>query len=83
MTFLTVQRILGALLSMFSFTMLPPIAVAVLFQDPTWSVFLVSFGIVLAGGLALWWPVRKRRRDLRIRDGFLVVALFWVVLGLF
>ena len=83
MTFLTVQRILGALLSMFSLTMLPPIAVALLFQDPTWSVFLASFGIVLAGGLALWWPVRKRRRDLRIRDGFLVVALFWVVLGLF
>ena len=30
----------------------------------------------------LWLPVREYRRELRIRDGFLVVVVFWVVLGL-
>ena len=29
----------------------------------------------------VWLPVRKKIRELRVRDGFLVVALFWVVLG--
>lgn len=29
-----------------------------------------------------WWPVRNRRRELSLRDGFLVVVLFWLVLGL-
>jgi len=42
---------------------------------------LDAFFFLLITGLLIWWPVRKHERDLRLRDGFLVVALFWVVLG--
>ena len=76
-----VQRILGLLLTMFSVTMLPPILVAWLFNDGTWVAFGLAFLVVLSLGGMIWWPVRKAQRDLRLRDGFLVVALFWVVLG--
>ncbi len=76
-----VQRILGLLLTMFSVTMLPPILVALLFRDGTWAAFGLAFLVVLGLGVVIWWPVRKIQRDLRLRDGFLVVALFWVVLG--
>lgn len=31
----------------------------------------------------MWAPVRKSQRDLRYRDGFLVVVLFWTVLATF
>jgi trk system potassium uptake protein TrkH len=79
----TVQRVLGVLLTLFSFTMLPPIAVGVLLGDPTWEVFATSFVIILIAGLFLWLPVRTRRQEMRLRDGFLIVALFWIVLGLF
>jgi trk system potassium uptake protein TrkH len=30
----------------------------------------------------LWYPVRDSRKDLRLRDGFLVVASFWAGLGM-
>jgi trk system potassium uptake protein TrkH len=83
MTGFTVQRMLGLLLSMFSTTMLPPLFVALLFEDGTWSVFAGSLLIILGAGVALWWPARRAHRELRIRDGFLIVALFWIVLGLF
>jgi trk system potassium uptake protein len=63
--------------------MLPPIAVAVLYDDGTWTAFAASFAVIAGLGLLLWWPVRRKRRDLRLRDGFVVVALFWVVLGTF
>ncbi|MEM7407202.1 MAG: TrkH family potassium uptake protein, partial [Pseudomonadota bacterium] len=33
-------------------------------------------------GIALWYPARAQRRELRLRDGFMVVVLFWLVLGL-
>jgi trk system potassium uptake protein TrkH len=36
----------------------------------------------MAAGLLAWLPTRKQRGDLRLRDGFLVVALFWCVIGL-
>jgi trk system potassium uptake protein TrkH len=79
----TVQRVLGLLLAMFSVTMFAPMIVSWIFQDGTWTIFMESFAITAGFGIALWWPVRRRKQELRLRDGFLVVALFWVVLGLF
>ena len=76
-----VQRILGLLLMLFSVTMLPPIGVSLYFQDGNWQPFVDAFGALMLMGAAVWWPVRKKVRELRVRDGFVVVALFWVVLG--
>ena len=76
-----VQRILGLIVTMFSLTMLPPVAVSLYFDDGCWQVFAQSFGILLAAGLLLWLPVHRIERDLRLRDGFLVVALFWILLS--
>ena len=76
-------RILGLLLTLFSVTMLPPLLVGVLSEDDTVSGFLSAFGITFLSGIVLWLPVRRISRDLQIRDGFLVTALFWTVLGLF
>jgi len=81
MHFATVQRILGLIITMFSLTMLPPVAVSLLFDDGQWLPFAQSFAILLVAGLALWLPVHRVDRDLRLRDGFLVVALFWILLG--
>jgi len=75
------QRILGLLLMMFSVTMLPPVAISLWFDDQAWLSFVESFGMILVAGTLFWFPVRHRRKDLRLRDGFLVVASFWTVLG--
>ncbi len=82
-TFLAIQRVLGFLVMIFSLTMLMPIVVSLIFADGTWNAFAQSFLIVLGSGAIIWYPVRNEDRELRLRDGFLVVALFWVVLGLF
>lgn len=76
-----VQQILGLMLLMFSLAMLPPAGVALLYGDGHWHPFLLSFAVIAAIGLSLWLPVRRVRRDLRLRDGFLVVAVFWSFLG--
>jgi trk system potassium uptake protein TrkH len=76
-----VQRILGLLLMLFSITLLPPVAVSLYFQDRNWQPFFDAFIALLVLGALIWWPVRKKARELRLRDGFVVVALFWVVLG--
>lgn len=76
-----VQKILGLLLSVFSLTLLPPLAVALFMRDGTAGAFAAAICVILGAGLALWLPVRGRSRDLKLRDGFLVVVLFWFVLG--
>ena len=79
---LVVQRILGLLLMMFSITMVPPVIVDLIYKEQSWTPFVESFGITLFVGLLLWYPVRDSRKDLRLRDGFLVVASFWAGLGM-
>ena len=81
MQLLAIQRILGLLLSVFSFAMLPPAALALFYQDGQVPPFLAAFGLLLGAGVLLWLPARSVRRELRLRDGFLVVVMFWVVLS--
>ena len=76
-----VQKIIGILLMLFSATMLPPLLVSLLYQDGNWQPFVESFVIILSIGALCWWPRRKTTRELRHRDGFLIVSLFWCVLG--
>src|SRR3546814_16932583 len=40
-------------------------------------------GLSLSVGALVWWPVRNHRGELNMRDGFLVVVLFWAVLSAF
>ena len=83
MNWTVVQRILGLLLMMFSLTMLPPIGFSLYYNDHSWLPFVEGFGLTLAAGFLIWLPVHRSRKDLRLRDGFLVVAAFWTVLGTF
>ncbi|MES1945311.1 TrkH family potassium uptake protein [Salinisphaera sp. PC39] len=81
--FVITQRVLGLLLMLFSFAMLVPAAAAILFRDGELAAFVDGFAATFLAGLLLWLPVRHLRRDLKLREGFLVVVLFWVVLSLF
>ena len=77
-----IQRLLGQLLLLFGATLLAPMLVSVAAADGEAVHFAEATLLTVALGLTLWLPVRGAGADLRPRDGFLVVALFWVVLGL-
>lgn len=82
MHFSIILKVLGLLLMLFSVTLIPPTLVSVIYDDSALSVFLASFLIILLFGLLMWWPFHKAKHELRTRDGFLITALFWTVLGL-
>jgi trk system potassium uptake protein TrkH len=81
MQMLVIQRILGLLIMVFSTTLLPPIATGLIYQDGAVSPFVEAFFVTLFAGFLLYLPVCKHKEELRLRDGFLVVVLFWTVLG--
>ena len=81
MQYFVILRILGLLLMLFSFTQLLPMVVGWLCGDVDVTPFLKAFFVLLTGGAVMWFPVRFYKSELRLRDGFLVVILFWTVLG--
>ncbi len=76
-------RIQGALLMILSLSMLPPFAISEWYHDGSALSFLSSFAITLLAGLILWLLFRKYKDDLKTRDGFLIVVMFWSVLSFF
>jgi len=79
---LVILRIVGILLMIFSSTVIPSIIVSWWYNDSETGTFLNAFLVILLSGFLIWLPVKNRRRELRIRDGFIVVVLFWFVFGL-
>jgi len=79
-----IQRILGQLLMVFSVTMLPPLLVGLYYaESDAVNSFGEAFIATLLTGFLLWLPYYKYKGDLRLRDGFIIVVLFWTVLGIF
>lgn len=75
-------KILGLLLMLFSaLGNVPPLIVSYIYNDGAASAFINSFLIVFAIGFVLWALTARSRKELGNRDGFLIVTLFWAVLG--
>jgi len=81
MSLAAVLRILGLLLTIFSFTLVPPFVLSLAAQDGAFVAFATAFALTMGVGVISWLPVRKIRRELRLRDGFVVVVMFWTVLS--
>jgi len=76
-----IQRIMGQFLMLFSITLLPPVLIDLLYEEDAAHAFFYSYLFLLFIGFLLFLPVRNKKDDLRLRDGFVVVFLFWLVLG--
>jgi trk system potassium uptake protein len=75
-----VAHVLGLLLASFALTYLLPIACSLIMADGLWPRFLLA-GLITAGaGLLLAVLTFARRRELRPRDGFMLVTLGWLLL---
>lgn len=78
-----ITKIVGLFLVLFSIVMLVPVGISIFYSDKALNAFLLSFVWTMSVGLALYGIFRKQEIVLRTRDGFLIVVLFWTVLGFF
>jgi len=83
MHYRAIIRILGLLVALFSATMIPPAIVSLIYEDGSGLPFFLAFILCILTGCAFWYPNRSHRQDLRAREGFLIVVLFWSVLASF
>jgi trk system potassium uptake protein TrkH len=85
---LLIARILGLFALLFAATLTVPVSVGLIYGEgdlrhllmPLAGALVLGSGLWLAGGLGVRLGL-GRRGELGVRDGFLIVALFWVLLS--
>ena len=81
--FAPVYRALGMIIMLFGLTMLAPLILSYVSNDGAQAVYDESFALTMLCGAFLWYRYRNCKRELTIRDGFLMVVLVWSVLPAF
>ena len=69
------------MLMLFSITYVMPIVTSLVYADGQLARFIAAALICLGSGAALWAGTRRQKRELRSRDGFLLVSLGWALMS--
>ena len=78
---LAVAHVLGLMMAFFAVTFIMPVVCSLIAQDGVAIDFVVAAGINLVVGLAIAAATRRYKRELKARDGFLLVSLSWVLMS--
>jgi trk system potassium uptake protein len=79
---LAVAHVLGLTLAIFSVAYVMPIACSLIYGDGQLAEFSAAAIVSAATGLLIAMLTRRRARELKPRDGFLLVTMAWVLLSL-
>jgi len=72
------------MLMMFAGTLMIPIVTSLSFSDGNLQTFIISLLVFFIIGTLLYFPNSKiKSSDIKSKEGFLIVVLFWLILSLF
>ena len=83
MNYRLIVRLLGAILLLEALTMLPALVIAMVYGEGDAMALLVSMVITAVFALPTQLFFRPEEKNLRAREGFVIVALAWVLLSAF
>jgi trk system potassium uptake protein TrkH len=79
-----INKIIGIMLMMFAGTLMIPIVTSLSFSDGNLQTFIISLLVFFIIGTLLYFPNSKiKSSDIKSKEGFLIVVLFWLILSLF
>jgi trk system potassium uptake protein TrkH len=76
-----VLGILGTFIFFLGFALLTPMVIAIIYDEAVWHTFLSSALIAFVLGGTLYYYFQADQ-EIRIREGFLIVSLTWLLLSL-
>lgn len=76
-------RVLGFLIFVEGIAMLLALSVSLIYGEYDSKAFLISSGICLGLGSIIAWLTKCRNKDIGKREGFIIVALVWIVFSFF
>ena len=81
--FFPILHVLGLIVLVFGLSMLAPLLLSELTQDGAQRAYDFATLITVGSGLLMWLSGRHWRRELKTRDGILLVVLTWTLLPAF
>ncbi|MGA1424934.1 MAG: potassium transporter TrkG, partial [Steroidobacteraceae bacterium] len=79
---LAVAHVLGLMMAFFAGVYLLPLVVSLIVQDGYAHFYVAAAAINIVFGLGVAAATRRHKRELKSRDGFLLVTLVWVLMSL-
>jgi trk system potassium uptake protein TrkH len=83
MGFLPVVALVGRITLMFALMMAVPLGFSLVFNDGAQQAFAAGMGVTLAAGAGMSVAMRRFRRELQPKDGFVLVTMTWLLLPAF
>ncbi len=80
---LAVLRVFALVLLVFALTMLVPALASWQGEDGALPAFLEGFAVTFGAALLLWLLTWRHREELRVRDGYLLVSMVWLLVPAF
>lgn len=78
---LAVAHVLGLMMAFFAITFIMPMICSIIMQDGMFIDFAIAAAINVTLGLVIAGLTRRYKRELKARDGFLLVTLAWVLMS--
>jgi len=79
--FCTIAFVLGLIIMIFGLTYVLPIATSLYYNDGMTYHFLKGMGLNICAGSILTLLTLRHRGDVKTRDGYLLVACFWILMA--
>ena len=78
----SIINLFSILVAFFSLSLLVPLAVSFIFDDGSSNIFITTFLLIFIPSIIAWQLTKKSKEEMGVKEGFVIITLFWIVLSL-
>ena len=78
----SIINLFSILVAFFSLSLLVPLVVSFIFDDGSSNIFITTFLLIFIPSIIAWQLTKKSKEEMGVKEGFVIITLFWIVLSL-
>ena len=78
----SIINLFSILVAFFSLSLLVPFVVSFIFDDGSSNIFITTFLVIFIPSIIAWQLTKKSKEEMGVKEGFVIITLFWIVLSL-
>ena len=78
----SIINLFSILVAFFSLSLLVTLVVSFIFDDGSSNIFITTFLLIFIPSIIAWQLTKKSKEEMGVKEGFVIITLFWIVLSL-